>query len=63
LGNFSIAGIEPEVLSGKLMGEYQIHAVAIKWENISGVRITPHVYTLTRDLDRLVEAVTALSKT
>jgi selenocysteine lyase/cysteine desulfurase len=63
LGNFSIAGIEPEVLSGKLMGEYQIHAVAIKWENISGVRITPHVYTLARDLDRLVEAITALSKT
>jgi selenocysteine lyase/cysteine desulfurase len=63
LGNFSIAGIEPEVLSGKLMGEYQIHAVAIKWENISGVRITPHVYTLARDLDRLVDAITALSKT
>ena len=62
LGNFSIAGIEPEVLSGRLMGEYQIHAVAIKWENISGVRITPHVYTLERELDRLVEAITALSK-
>jgi selenocysteine lyase/cysteine desulfurase len=63
LGNFSIEGIEPEVISGKLMGDYQIHAVAIKWENISGVRITPHVYTLTRDLDRLVDAITALAKT
>jgi selenocysteine lyase/cysteine desulfurase len=63
LGNFSIEGIEPEVVSGKLMGEYQIHAVAIKWENISGVRITPHVYTSTRDLDRLVDAITVLSRT
>jgi selenocysteine lyase/cysteine desulfurase len=62
LGNFSIAGMEPEVVSARLMGEYQIHAVAIKWENISGVRITPHVYTLARDLDRLVDAITALSK-
>jgi selenocysteine lyase/cysteine desulfurase len=63
LGNFSIEGIEPEVVSGKLIGEYQIHAVAIKWENISGVRITPHVYTSTRDLDRLVDAITVLSRT
>jgi selenocysteine lyase/cysteine desulfurase len=57
LGNFSIDGIEPDVVSAKLMQEHQIHAVAIKWENISGVRVTPHVYTSTRDLDRFVEAV------
>jgi selenocysteine lyase/cysteine desulfurase len=57
LGNFSIDGIEPVALAGKLMSEYQIHTSPIVWENIKGVRITPHVYTTTRDLDRLVEAV------
>ena len=57
LGNFSIEGMEPETVSAKLMSEHQIHTTAIKWENISGVRITPHVYTSTRDLDRFVEAV------
>ena len=57
LGNFSIDGMEPQSVSSKLMGEHQIHTTAIKWENISGVRITPHVYTSTRDLDRFVEAV------
>ena len=56
LGNFSIEGIEPAALSSKLMSEYQIHTSPIVWENIKGVRITPHVYTTTPDLDRFVEA-------
>ncbi|MCI0751188.1 MAG: aminotransferase class V-fold PLP-dependent enzyme [Flammeovirgaceae bacterium] len=57
LGNFSIDGLEPETIASKLFADHQIHTVAIKWENISGVRVTPHVYTTTRDLDRFVEAV------
>ncbi|WP_276372679.1 aminotransferase class V-fold PLP-dependent enzyme [Chryseolinea sp. H1M3-3] len=61
LGNFSIDGIEPETIASKLFTEYQIHTTAIKWENISGVRVTPHVYTSTKDLDRLVEAVTRIA--
>jgi selenocysteine lyase/cysteine desulfurase len=31
--------------------------VAINWEHIHGVRVTPNVYTSTRDLDRLVAAI------
>lgn len=61
LGNFSIDGMEPETIANKLMGEFQIHTVAIKWENISGVRVTPHVYTSTKDLDRFVDAVLKLA--
>ncbi len=57
LGNFSIDGMEPETVANRLMGEFQIHTVAIKWENISGVRVTPHIYTTTKDLDRFVDAV------
>lgn len=57
LGNFSIDGIPPETVANRLMGEFQIHTSAIKWENISGVRVTPHIYTTTKDLDRFVEAV------
>jgi selenocysteine lyase/cysteine desulfurase len=57
LGNFSIDGLEPETVASKLMTDHQIHTVSIKWENISGVRVTPHVYTTTRDLDRFVDAV------
>lgn len=57
LGNFSIDGLEPEAVASKLFSDHQIHTSPIKWENISGVRITPHVYTTTKDLDRFVEAV------
>ena len=61
LGSFSIDGMEPEAVANRLMGEFQIHTTAIKWENVSGVRVTPHVYTTTRDLDRFVEAVLKLA--
>jgi selenocysteine lyase/cysteine desulfurase len=57
LGHFSIDGIDSDQLNYKLMFDHQIHAVAIKWENVNGIRITPHVYTSTKDLDRFAEAV------
>ncbi|HEU5289485.1 MAG TPA: aminotransferase class V-fold PLP-dependent enzyme [Cyclobacteriaceae bacterium] len=57
LGSFSIEGMDPLEVANKLMSEHQIHTVSIKWENISGVRVTPHVYTTTKDLDRFVDAV------
>jgi selenocysteine lyase/cysteine desulfurase len=57
LGNFSIEGMEPSHISNRLLGDFQIITTAIVWENISGVRVTPHVYTSTKDLDRFVEAV------
>ena len=63
VGNFSIEGIEPETVASKLFGDHQIHTVSIKWENISGVRVTPHVYTTTKDLDRFVDAVLKIAST
>lgn len=53
----AVEGKTPREVSRYLMSKHQIHSVAIVWENISGVRITPNVYTLTKDLDRLVNAV------
>ena len=57
LGTFSIEGMKPGDISATLMDKYQIHTVSIVWENVSAVRVTPHVYTTTRDLDRFIEAV------
>ncbi|MBI1769155.1 MAG: aminotransferase class V-fold PLP-dependent enzyme [Bacteroidetes bacterium] len=57
LGTFSIDGIDVSDVATKLMGEYQIHTVSIKWENVNAVRVTPHVYTTTKDLDRFIDAV------
>lgn len=57
LGTFSIDGLDVGDISSKLFGEHQIHTVSIKWENVNAVRVTPHVYTSTKDLDRFIDAV------
>lgn len=62
LFHFSIEGIKPEDVANRLFNEFKIHTVAIVWENISGLRITPHVYTLSSDLDRFVQAVLKIAK-
>jgi selenocysteine lyase/cysteine desulfurase len=62
LAHFSINGLKPEDIASKLFSKYKIHTVAIVWENISGVRVTPHVYTSLKDLDKLVKAIEELCK-
>ncbi len=57
LGTFSIDGMDVSDIGAKLFNEHQIHTTTIKWETINAVRVTPHVYTTTKDLDRFVEAV------
>ncbi len=57
LGTFSIEGQKPGDIVHTLMEKYQIHVVPIVWENVSAVRVTPHIYTTTRDLDRFIDAV------
>lgn len=53
----SIDGITPQELDNALFSKYKIHVVGINWENIHCVRITPHVYTKIKDLDKLVLAI------
>lgn len=56
----TIDGMTPAALDGALYTNYKIHTVGIVWENISCVRITPHVYTRLEDLDKLVAALTEI---
>jgi selenocysteine lyase/cysteine desulfurase len=58
-----VEGRKPAELMDFLFANYRIHTVAIDWENIQGVRITPNVYTSLNDLDLLVQAVEAFLKT
>ncbi len=58
----SIDGMTPAELDNALFNQYKIHTVGIVWENISCVRITPHVYTRTQDLDKLAHAITELAE-
>ena len=62
IGNVGIDGKKPGELDSFLMDKYKIHTVGIVWENINGVRITPNVYTTTKNLDVLVEGITAFAK-
>jgi selenocysteine lyase/cysteine desulfurase len=53
----SIDGMEPTKIANILQSKYNIHVVGINWENLYGIRVTPNVYTVTKDLDRFVEAM------
>ena len=53
----TVDGMTPGELDNALFTTYKIHTVGIVWENISCVRITPHVYTSLKDLDKLVMAI------
>lgn len=57
----SIDGMDPVEFDAQLFNRYKIHTVGIKWENISCVRVTPHVYTRLDDLDKLVNAITEIA--
>lgn len=62
IGLVSVEGKKPSDLDGFLWNNYKIHTVGIEWENIKGVRITPNVYTSTKNLDRLVEGIGKFAK-
>lgn len=40
-----------------LWNNYRVLASTIEWENIKGLRITPNVYTTTKQLDVLIEGI------
>lgn len=63
LGLFSIKDKKPEEISDYLFNKHKVFTVAINWENIKGVRVTPHLYTVEEDLDRFVYAVQEYLKT
>jgi selenocysteine lyase/cysteine desulfurase len=62
IASIAIKNKKPEEVSGELFTKYKIHSVAINWENIHSVRIAPNVYTSTRDLDKLVNAIKGMTR-
>lgn len=62
IASLAVEGKKPEEVAGELFSKYKIHTVAINWENIHGVRVTPNVYTSTKDLDKLVKAIHHLTR-
>lgn len=62
IGNVIVEDRTPAALDSYLLDKYKVHTVGIEWENIKGIRVTPNVYTTTKDLDVLVEGITQFAK-
>jgi len=56
IANVGIKNIKPSELAKRLIDEYNIFTVAIDYANVKGCRITPNVFTLTKELDVFVNA-------
>ncbi|MES2795720.1 MAG: aminotransferase class V-fold PLP-dependent enzyme [Bacteroidota bacterium] len=62
LAHVGFEGIESSQIEAKLFEKFKIHTSPVKWEKLNGVRITPHVYTAIRELDKLLEGLHFISK-
>ena len=61
IANVGIATMKPAELAKTLLGKYKIWTVAIDSPVVKGCRITPNVFTNTKELDVFVKALKELS--
>ncbi len=61
IANVRVERLSPNELAQALMERYRIWTVAIDREGVRGVRVTPHLFTTTRELDALVRALRELA--
>ncbi len=57
IANVGIKGMKPQDLADTLLKKYNIYTVAIDGANVHGCRITPNIYTNTKELDVFVAAL------
>jgi selenocysteine lyase/cysteine desulfurase len=62
IANVKLKNMTTMQLDAALFNDYKIHSVGIQWPGVDGVRLTPNIYTSTKDLDKLVDAIYKLSK-
>jgi len=60
IANVGIKSLKPGELGDVLWKKYKIYCAPIDGANVHGCRITPNVYTTTRELDVFVDALAAL---
>ncbi|WP_092169267.1 aminotransferase class V-fold PLP-dependent enzyme [Cyclobacterium xiamenense] len=65
LGSFSLRNRSDREVAQKLLKDYHIHLAqkGDKTGKFHGLRVTPHIYTKTEELDRFIQGVQDLSKT
>ena len=64
IANIGIRGVTPADLAKTLLEKYKIWTNAVDSETagVRGVRVTPHVFVLPRELDALVKAITEIAR-
>lgn len=62
IANVEIVGVDPGALITHLWDEHRIIAVAIKHAEFQGIRVSPSVYTQLEELDRFVDAMSAVAR-
>jgi len=60
IANVGVSSLKPGELGDVLWKKYKIYCAPIDGANVHGCRITPNVYTTTKELDVLVDALTVL---
>lgn len=60
IANIGIEGMKGSEIEAALFKNRKVHTVAIEYENVNGIRVTPNVYTSLEDLDELVAGIKEL---
>ena len=61
IANVGLKNIPPKDLVIQLMYRYQIFTVAIDYANVQGCRISPNVFTTTKELDHFIKALNEMA--
>lgn len=61
IANVGVDGVKPGDLATRLMKEHQVFTVAIDAPGVTGVRVTPQLFTTTGELDKLVRGIRAIA--
>jgi selenocysteine lyase/cysteine desulfurase len=62
IANVGIEGMRPAEVAKALLEKHRVWTVGINNANIVGVRVTPHLFTTTKELDTLVKALLSLAE-
>ncbi|WP_149303977.1 aminotransferase class V-fold PLP-dependent enzyme [Pareuzebyella sediminis] len=61
IANIGISTMKPKQVEKTLLEEYGIYTVGVDYANVQGCRITPNVYTTTKELDVFIAAMKKLA--
>lgn len=61
IANVGIRNMKPSEMAEMLLKKYRIWTVAIDGQGVQGCRITPNIYTTTKELDVFVDALKRMS--